>query len=43
MTLERLRHELAPSEHKYAGDEKNPLRAMTEGAGGLASFFRSDE
>jgi uncharacterized protein (TIGR00266 family) len=43
MTLERLRHELAPAEHKYAGDEKNPLRAMTEGAGGLASFFRSDE
>jgi len=43
MTLERLRHELAPAEHKYAGDEKNPLRAITEGAGGLASFFRSDE
>ena len=43
MTLERLRHELAPAEHKYAGDEKNPLRALTEGAGGLASFFRSDE
>lgn len=43
MTLERLRHELAPAEHRYAGDERHPLRAITEGAGGLASFFRSDE
>jgi len=43
MTLERLRHELAPAEHRHAGDEKNPLRAVAEGAGGLASFFSSDD
>lgn len=43
MTLERLRHELAPAEHRHAGDEQNPLRAVTGGVGGLASFFSSDD
>ncbi len=43
MTLERLRHELSPSEHRHAGDEQNPIRAVTGGIGGLASFFGSDE
>ena len=43
MTLERLRHELSPSEHLHAGDEKNPLRALTGGIGGLGSFLRTDD
>jgi uncharacterized protein (TIGR00266 family) len=41
MTLERLRHELAPSEHRHAGDEKNPLSALASGS--LGSFFSSDD
>ncbi len=41
MTLERLRHELAPSEHRHAGDEKNPLSAIASGS--LGSFFSSDD
>jgi uncharacterized protein (TIGR00266 family) len=42
MTLERLRHELAPAEHRGAGDEmRNPLGAIA--SGGLGSFFRSDD
>lgn len=41
MTLERLRHELAPAEHRGAGDEKNPLGALASGAWG--SFFSSDD
>lgn len=42
MTLERLRHELAPSEHRHSGDEmKNPLGAIA--SGNLGSFFRSDD
>ena len=41
MTLERLRHELSPSEHKRAGDERNPLSALTGGS--LGSFFSSDD
>ncbi len=42
MTLERLRHELAPSEHAHAGDEqRNPLGAIV--SGNLGSFFRSDD
>ncbi len=43
MTLERLRHELAPAEHAHSGDEQNPLRAITGGIGGLGSFFGSDD
>jgi len=41
MTLERLRHELAPAEHRGAGQEQNPLSALT--SGNLGSFFRSDD
>jgi uncharacterized protein (TIGR00266 family) len=41
MTLERLRHELAPAEHRHAGDEKNPLSALASGS--LGSFFSSDD
>ena len=41
MTLERLRHELAPAEHRHAGDEKNPLGALASGS--LSSFFSSDD
>lgn len=40
MTLERLRHELAPSEHPTAGEEKNPLSAIARGDFG--SFFGND-
>lgn len=43
MTLERLRHELAPSGHSSSGDEKNPIGAVADGIGGLTSFFRSDD
>jgi uncharacterized protein (TIGR00266 family) len=43
MTLERLRHELAPSGHSSSGDEKNPIGAVADGIGGLSSFFRSDD
>ena len=43
MTLERLRHELSPSEHAHAGDEKNPLKALTGGIGGLGSFLGTDD
>jgi uncharacterized protein (AIM24 family) len=41
MTLERLRHELAPQEHRGAGEEKNPLGAIASGDWG--SFFSSDD
>ncbi len=41
MTLERLRHELAPSEHRGAGAEQNPLGAIASGNWG--SFFSSDD
>ncbi|HEY1949397.1 MAG TPA: TIGR00266 family protein [Bryobacteraceae bacterium] len=42
MTLERLRHELAPVEHRHSGDESsNPLGAIT--SGNLGSFFRSND
>lgn len=41
MTLERLRHELSPSEHPGAGDEKNPLGALARGD--LSSFFSTDD
>ncbi|HMF76903.1 MAG TPA: TIGR00266 family protein [Bryobacteraceae bacterium] len=41
MTLERLRHELAPSEHRHSGDEMNPLGAIA--SGNLGSFFRSSD
>ena len=41
MTLERLRHELAPAEHRGAGQEQNPLSALA--SGNLGSFFRSDD
>lgn len=42
MTLERLRHELAPAEHRGAGSEQsNPLGAIASGNWG--SFFSSDE
>src|SRR5579875_3473935 len=42
MTLERLRHELAPAEHRGAGQEQvNPLGAIASGNWG--SFFGSDE
>jgi uncharacterized protein (TIGR00266 family) len=41
MTLERLRHELAPAEHRGAGAEQNPLGAIASGNWG--SFFSSDD
>jgi uncharacterized protein (TIGR00266 family) len=42
MTLERLRHELAPSEHRGQGQEmSNPLGAIA--SGNLGAFFGSDE
>jgi uncharacterized protein (TIGR00266 family) len=41
MTLERLRHELAPAEHRHNGEERNPLGAIA--SGDLSSFFRSDD
>ncbi len=41
MTLERLRHELAPEEHRHNGSERNPLGAIA--SGDLSSFFRSDD
>jgi uncharacterized protein (TIGR00266 family) len=41
MTLERLRHELAPAEHRGAGSEQNPLGAIASGNWG--SFFSSDD
>lgn len=41
MTLERLRHELAPAEHRHSGDERNPLGAIA--SGDFSSFFRSDD
>jgi uncharacterized protein (TIGR00266 family) len=42
MTLERLRHELAPAEHKHAGEEqRNPLGAVL--SGDIGSFFSSDD
>src|ERR1700761_1777429 len=42
MTLERLRHELAPSEHRHSGDDtSNPLSAIA--SGNLGSFFRSND
>jgi uncharacterized protein (TIGR00266 family) len=43
MTLERLRHELSPSEHAHSGDEKSPLKALTGGIGGLGSFLGTDD
>ena len=43
MTLERLRHELSPAEHQHAGDERRPLRALSDGIGGLGSFFSTDD
>jgi uncharacterized protein (TIGR00266 family) len=39
MTLERLRHELSPSDH--GGEERNPLGAIARGDFG--SFFSSDD
>jgi uncharacterized protein (AIM24 family) len=42
MTLERLRHELAPAEHRGQGREQsNPLGAVL--SGNIGSFFGSDE
>jgi uncharacterized protein (TIGR00266 family) len=41
MTLERLRHELAPGEHRHSGDERNPLGALA--SGNLGSFFSTDD
>lgn len=42
MTLERLRHELAPAEHRGAGqEERNPLGALV--SGNIGSFFSSDD
>ena len=42
MTLERLRHELAPAEHRGSGQEQsNPLGAIVSGNWG--SFLGSDE
>ena len=41
LTLERLRHELSPSDHKGAGDERNPLSMLT--GGNFGSFFSSDD
>jgi hypothetical protein len=42
LTLERLRHELAPAEHRGQGQEmNNPLGALA--SGNLGAFFGSDE
>ena len=41
MTLERLRHELSPGDHRHSGDERNPLGAIASGS--LGSFFSSDD
>ncbi len=41
LTLERLRHELSPGEHRHNGEERNPLGAIA--SGDLGSFFRSDD
>ena len=42
LTLERLRHELAPRIH--GTDERNPLESLGGGViGGLGSLFRSDD
>ena len=42
MTLERLRHELAPAEHRAGSQEmSNPLGAIA--SGNLGAFFGSDE
>jgi uncharacterized protein (TIGR00266 family) len=41
MTLERLRHELSPSDHVHAGEERNPLGALARGD--IGSFFSSDD
>ena len=42
MTLERLRHELAPAEHRGSGQESsNPLGALV--SGNFGSFFGNDE
>jgi uncharacterized protein (AIM24 family) len=41
MTLERLRHELAPAEHAHNGEERNPIGALARGDFG--SFFKSDD
>jgi len=41
MTLERLRHELSPADHRHNGSERNPLGAIA--SGDLSSFFRSDD
>ncbi len=41
MTLERLRHELSPGDHRHNGDERNPLGAIASGS--LGSFFSSDD
>ena len=41
MTLERLRHELSPAEHRRGGDESNPLGALA--SGDIGSFFRSSD
>jgi uncharacterized protein (AIM24 family) len=41
MTLERLRHELSPAEHRHGGDESNPLSAIA--SGDIGSFFRSSD
>jgi uncharacterized protein (TIGR00266 family) len=41
MTLERLRHELAPEEHRHNGSERNPLSAIANRD--IGSFFRSDD
>jgi uncharacterized protein (AIM24 family) len=41
MTLERLRHELSPAEHRGAGQEQNPISAIA--SGDFSSFFRSDD
>jgi uncharacterized protein (AIM24 family) len=43
MTLERLRHELSPAGHEHSGEERNPLRAVAGGIGGLGSFLSSDD
>ena len=41
MTLERLRHELAPAEHAHSGDESTHLGALARG--NIGSFFSSDD
>jgi uncharacterized protein (AIM24 family) len=41
MTLERLRHELSPAEHRHAGEERNPLGVIASGNWG--SLFSSDD